>query len=389
MDEKPEIVFFAEHKLGGVQNFYYNLIRYPQTHFDIKWILIENENSVDAKPITPFDFPHEVFIIGKNENLYEYAKRLSKIVSDRPGAVVTNFSNELFMLHLYRKKKKTLYFICHDDLYLENAKKFEFLIDKYIAHNPFYFEEMRRWMPGRAEDVHYFPFGIDLKSGRRQPNFDKPLRLLFLARLDKKKGIYDLLEIDQYLFQRGIQVQWTVIGNGPERRDFEDQIKENARFRLFTNLNDAEKYSKLPHHDIFILPSRLDGVPLAMLETMGAGLVPIIYRFNPGIGMIFPAEAIIVDPGDINGMARAIHNFDSDRSLLESYSMACTNVIKARFNLEERNRAYFEFFSGYQLHKKPIRRKTIAYGGLLNNPVVPPFLRNTIRSMRNIFKSGL
>jgi glycosyltransferase involved in cell wall biosynthesis len=389
MDEKPEIVFFAEHKLGGVQNFYYNLVRYSQTHFDIKWILIETENSEDAKPIIPYDFPHKVFIIYKNETLYEYSRRLSELVSDRPGAVVTNFASELFMLHLYRKKNKTVYFICHDELYLDNAERFEFLIDQYIGHNPYFFEELRKRLPGRVNDVHYFPFGIKLPPERRQPNFDKPLRLLFLARLDKKKGIYDLLEIDQRLFQKGIQVQWTVIGNGPERMGFGEEIKANARFRLYTNLNDAEKYSKLPEHDIFVLPSRLDGVPLAMLETMGAGLVPILYRFNPGIGMIFPTEAMIVDPGDINGMAQLIQDFDSNRNLLESYSVACADIIRAKFNLEERNRQYFDFFSGYRLHKKPIRRKTIAYGGLLNNPVVPPFLRNTIRSVRNIFKSGI
>src|SRR5258706_3290662 len=227
MDEKPEIIFFAEHKLGGVQNFYYNLIHYSQTRFDIQWILVENENSEDAKPIVPFDFPHQVFRIYKDETLYEYSRRLSKIVSDRPGAVVTNFASELFTIHLYRKKNKTVYFICHDELYLDNAERFEFLIDKYIAHNPYYFEKLRTVLPSRTNDVHYFPFGIKLKSERRQPNLDRPLRLLFLARLDKRKGIYDLLEIDQDLFQKGIQVQWTVIGNGPERVEFKNRIKNN------------------------------------------------------------------------------------------------------------------------------------------------------------------
>jgi len=388
MDEKPEIIFFAEHKLGGVQNFYYNLIRYSQLQFDIKWILIENRNSDDAKPVIPFNFQHEVFIIYKNETQYEYSKRLSRLVSDRPGAVVTNFSSELYMLHLYRKRK-TIYFICHDELYLENAKRFEFLIDKYIAHNPYYFEELRRMMPGRANDVHYFPFGIELKSERRQTNFDRTLHLLFLARLDKKKGIYDLLEIDRALFRNGIQVQWTVIGNGPERINFENQIKNNSRFKVYSNLTDEEVSTMLRYHDIFVLPSLLDGVPLAMLETMAAGLVPIIYRFNPGIVKIFPTEAITVDPGDTDGMVNYIQKFERNRNLLESYSIACSQVIKARFNLEERNRQYFGFFSAYRSHKKPVRRKIIAYGGLLNNPLVPPFLRNAVRTIKNILKFGI
>jgi len=387
MDEKPEIIFFAQNKLGGVQNFYRNLIGHPQNCFDVKWVLIEIENSRDAKPVVPFDLPHEVFLIKSNDSIYDYSERLTKIVSDRPGAIVTNFVGELVMLHLHRKKNKTIYFICHDELYLENARRFGFLIDKYIAHNPFYFEELKRILPNRVSDIHYFPFGIPLKSGKREVNIDRPLRLLFLARLNEDKGIYDLPAIDQSLDQHGVNVQWTVIGNGPEKLSFEKIIEHNGRFKLFTNLSDAEVSAFVPHHDIFILPSRLDGVPLAMLETMSAGLVPIIYRFNPGIKMIFPEEAIIVEPGDIEGMTKAIARFNENRVQLEEFSKVCGESVKSKFNLNERNQQYFDFFSEFRIHKKPIRRKIIAYGGLLNNPMVPPWARNAIRSMKRILKS--
>jgi glycosyltransferase involved in cell wall biosynthesis len=386
MDERPEIIFFSEHKLGGVQTFYYNLIRYSETDLKVKWIMVEREADPDAKPIKPFDLPHEIFTIRKDESEYDYPKRLQHLVSDAPGAVVTNFPNELTMLHLHRKKNKTIYFICHDELYLGTAREFEFLIDCFIAHNPFFYEEMKRMFPHRAADIYYIPYGIVPHDIQREKNPDGPLRLLYLARLHHKKGIHELLSIDALLQKAQIPVRWTVIGNGPEKENFQQSITGNPRFQFYADLTNEEIAGYLSQQDLFLLPSRLDGVPLAMLETMSAGIVPIIYRFNQGIEMIFGNEATIVDSGDNQGIAATVTALHNDRVLLEQRSAICRACIHEKFNVVKRNKEYFDLFSRYRELKKSVRRKIPSYGGLLNHPAVPVFLRNGIRTLKKMMR---
>lgn len=383
MDERPEIVFFAQNKIGGVQTFYENLIRYPQTDADLKWILVEKEGDADARPFVPFNLEHEIFFIEKTESTYAYASRLHALVSSRPGAVVTNFRPELSMLHLHRKKNKTIYYICHDEVYLLHAKEYDFLIDVFIAHNPVFQEKLTALLPHRARDIYFIPFGIVPRTVvGRQPNLDRPLRLLFLARLHEKKGIHSLLPIDALLKAAGTRVQWTVIGNGPENERFAASIAGNPDFVLHTSLSNEAIIPYFARNDLFILPSSLDGVPLAMMETMSAGLVPVIYRFNDGIGKMFGEYSFITPVGDEAALAGSIIKLDQDRNLLASYSVRCASLIQEKYEVNIRNREYYNLFGRFRELKKRARYKIPDYGGYLEHPMIPQVVKKIIRVLK-------
>jgi glycosyltransferase involved in cell wall biosynthesis len=206
--------------------------------------------------------------------------------------------------------------------------------------------------------------------------------LLFLARLHEKKGIHSLLSIDALLKAAGTRVQWTVIGNGPERDRFANAIAGHPDFVLHANLSNEEIIPYFSKNDIFVLPSSLDGVPLAMMETMSAGLVPVIYRFNEGIEKMFGDYAFVTPVGDQAALAASITRLDRDRSLLASYSSRCAALIHEKYDVNIRNQEYYRLFGQFRLLKKPTRYKIPNYGGYLEHPLVPAIIRKIVRRMK-------
>ena len=73
-------------------------------------------------------------------------------------------------------------------------------------------------------------------------------------------------------------------------------MRNNFLFDTPTNTDGVLKHAS--NNDIFILPSRLDGLPVALLESMSVGLVPIISEFNPGIKKVVTEKEGYVVPGN-------------------------------------------------------------------------------------------
>ncbi|WP_028469768.1 glycosyltransferase [Neptunomonas japonica] len=118
-----------------------------------------------------------------------------------------------------------------------------------------------------------------------EPNISKcfpdridKLKLLFLSRVEKQKGIYELVSAVKILNESGYSVSLTIAGNGGEldvlkNKVSELNINEFIEFVGFVELDD--KSNLLKCSDVFCLPSYTEGMPNAVLEAMCFGL-PII-----------------------------------------------------------------------------------------------------------------
>lgn len=387
MVEKPELIAFSQNKIGGVQNFYFNILSNdPGDLFDKKWIFLDSDTEVEAKLPQPYNVCHEiVFHLNRNETTYQLAERLQELISKREGAILVNFSEELATLHIYRRQKKTIFFICHDEWYLKTAIQFAFLIDVFIAHNIEFYERMVALFPGREKDVYYLPYGVHLQSQKRKENHQDPLRIVFLARLTKNKGIYDLPSIQGKLASQGIAVQWTIIGDGPEKEELKCLMADNNSNVNYYSPSDSKGVLELlKQQDVYILPSRLDGLPVSMLEAMSVGCVPVISEFNQGIKKILPPTAGYVLPvGDIDAFANTIAVLHQNRNELEKRSILSKELIEKEYDIGVRARQYFDLFAQYKSLKKPRRFRLFRYGNILNHPLVPEIILRTVKKIKN------
>jgi glycosyltransferase involved in cell wall biosynthesis len=116
-----------------------------------------------------------------------------------------------------------------------------------------------------------------------------------VARLVPQKGL-DVL-IDALPRLSGPAAAWpvTLVGDGPERDRLQAQVKDlgvSDQLRCLGFRSDPERF--LADAAVFVLPSRFEGMPNALLEAMASGLAVIVTDASPG-----PLE--VVEPG-VSGM---------------------------------------------------------------------------------------
>ena len=119
----------------------------------------------------------------------------------------------------------------------------------------------------------------------RQPN---ELRILFLARVEKAKGIYELIEAIRRIRARCPQAELVIAGDGAEReRAQEYVVRAGADGVRFTgHVTGTDKIRLYEDADVFVLASYAEGMPNSVLEAMAQGL-PVITRPVGGIADFF------------------------------------------------------------------------------------------------------
>jgi glycosyltransferase involved in cell wall biosynthesis len=152
--------------------------------------------------------------------------------------------------------------------------------------------------------THGIVYGVpipDDESMRSRVDWSSPLRLLFAGRLiDSHKGILRLPQILAACRARGLPVQLTVVGDGPDRSRLEHDfaaagVHDIVHMRGALSQHDTAA-AMLEHH-LLLLTSNTEGLPLVMLEAMAAGCV-VVASHLPGI-----TDAAIDD--DVHGRLTA------------------------------------------------------------------------------------
>lgn len=102
--------------------------------------------------------------------------------------------------------------------------------------------------------------------------------VLYLARITESKGIDDVVEAFKKLYPI-LPFKLIVCGTGPSQVEFVAACEKlmNEDFEYRGVVSGKDKLSAIYSSDLFILPSRhSEGLPMSLLETMAAGLVPIV-----------------------------------------------------------------------------------------------------------------
>ena len=148
------------------------------------------------------------------------------------------------------------------------------------------------------------------------------VRLLFVGAMGKLKGERDLLQAVRSLLARNVSLRLSLLGHGAETIE--------ALCRQFHLQSRVEQLGPVPHHeryaffrraDIFVLPSYGEGMPMAVLEAMAAGL-PVIATRVGGIPELIDdgVEGFLIEPGDVRALADRIALLVTDEPLRQQMS---------------------------------------------------------------------
>ena len=383
----PSVVAVLPDKLGGALNIVEGLFRHRRPDgFGYGVILTHNLLSTDTRFDGRFSADCQATFEFKTpvENLHAVVRRLRADLPAGDGVLLTNDLLELAMASACDCGRTVIQILHADsDYYYDLAARHEDVIDAFVVYGRTMERRLKSRLPHRSEDVQFLPYGIP-EPPRRRTAVTGTLRLLFAGRLEHaQKGVLDLPLIDRMLADRGVDVQWTVVGSGPDEESLRDAWT-SSRVRFLGAKKHEEVIDIASAHDLFVLPTRWEGVPVALLEAMSVGLVPVVSRVESGVGEILTDSVTGLMPpvGNVAAFADAIAALDANRAKLESMSNAASSYVRSNHDIRERTDAYQALFARYQRLKRPrMRTGALPYGSRLDQPWLPNTAVRTVRSV--------
>nr|WP_290907306.1 glycosyltransferase [Anoxybacillus sp.] len=188
----------------------------------------------------------------------------------------------------------------------------------------------------KKEKIQILYNGVKISGSSPSRMNDIPI-CLFLGRLGKRKGTYDLIEAIRIIKDKGLKAKFLLAGDG-EIENIQQCIKDYNLGDYVETLgwiSGEQKLSLLQKADLFVLPSYNEGLPMAILEAMDFGL-PVISTPVGGIPEVIKNEenGFLVQPGDIKELASAIEKIIVDKNVRERIGMNNKQKIKEKFDLD-------------------------------------------------------
>lgn len=194
--------------------------------------------------------------------------------------------------------------------------------------------------------IHRLPNGVPVPETpwRRRDSWRDAPRASYVGRLAPEKGLDTLIEAWPIVLETFPNAHLTIHGEGPEGPSLDAGVGKLGLGESITLAGPSpDPTASLREADLFVLPSREEGMSIALLEAMALG-IPIVASSIPGNrrlisdfkdGRLAPVDdpealaRVIVEQWD--GFDRAFHMTRSARKKVEgSYSIASV----ARSHLE-------------------------------------------------------
>jgi glycosyltransferase involved in cell wall biosynthesis len=199
-------------------------------------------------------------------------------------------------------------------------------------------DELRRYAP-RARIV-VLPNGIEAGAPRAPGPDARRLVFGFLGRLEQHTKGLDLL-IDGFALYRaaGGSGTLTLLGSGPDESALHERARlaaGSARVRFAGECFGDEKRAELAKLDVFLHPSRHEGMPMAVLEAAGSGL-PCLLSRETNLAEAFERRAagLVLEPNDAPAIARALLRCEelARDGRLERMGRAARELVREEFEL--------------------------------------------------------
>lgn len=183
------------------------------------------------------------------------------------------------------------------------------------------------------------PNGVDLTKiiyNTIPSNNKVPRIIITTSRLVEKNAIDILIRAFAKVWKKFPDAWLYIVGDGLLRKELEDLSKSltlGESVRFFGSVSFEKIPQLLIEADIFVRPSRSEGLGTSFLEAMGAGL-PIIGTSVGGIPdfLIHEKTGLFCKVNDVEDLAEKISRLMNDRVLYEKLSLQGRELIERSYN---------------------------------------------------------
>ena len=215
--------------------------------------------------------------------------------------------------------------------------------------------------------ILYIPNGVEIPVETKSSSHPM-IHAVTTARMSKEKGIDVLLKAWANLSPDPTSLRLTIIGDGPQRYEIEMVAQELgiAKTIAFTGwVNNVHEY--LQETDIFVLPSRTEGMSNALLEAMSYGIPCIATNVGGNIELIrndgdnkivrgkfiITKNGLLVNPDDVEGLSQAMLYLIQNRSEREAMGNKGRQYIAKNYSIDLVADKYIE------LYQRMVSRKSL------------------------------
>lgn len=189
--------------------------------------------------------------------------------------------------------------------------------------------------------------GVD--TGRFRPPADPraadgPVRIVAVGRMVEEKDYPLLLKALAELKRAGLAFVAEVVGDGPlapQLRHLHAALDLGAQVRFLGRCEDIPEI--LRRSDIYVLSSKSEGMPIALLEAMATAL-PVVATAVDAVPEVIVdgINGLLVPPGDPRALAAALARLIADPELRARIGARGLRDVRTLFSIESTTQLYAE-----------------------------------------------
>lgn len=197
-----------------------------------------------------------------------------------------------------------------------------------------------------ADKLRLIPNGLDLSRFTPRPPRSVRRRVVMVANLRPEKGHDTLLAAAPRILAHFPDATFTLAGDGPRRAPLEALARElgvASRVRFLGECRDVAPV--LAEGDLFVLPSRSEAFPNALIEAMAAGL-PVVATDVGGIPeVVRPGDnGQLVPPDDPGALAGAVMALMDDPETAARLGRSAREDVERHYSIDRMVRRFEDLY---------------------------------------------
>ncbi len=364
-----KITFCAYDKpdsVGGPVTWLMHLLPALQRYgFDVNCLIFYHVGN--NGPLTEHLKKNNIALKGTSFNYYTEDNiqwLLQQLKSNQPDIFVPNLVVPAYLATPWIKKAGIkIIGVSHSDDPFYHAIQ-ELFIDgkeKFRAHGMIVVSKELEYQLNQSPQIaniklERIPYGVQIPKEKAEWN-DNTLKVVYVGRLsEEQKRISEVTKAFCKMVQEVPNTEAIIYGEGPDRNNVENILCSEGKglpVYLGGNIPALEMQQKLLDAHVIVLLSDYEGLPIAILEAMACGVVPVCLNMRSGITEQIKngVTGYIVSDRD-KDFIHTINKIASNKGLWQTISLNAKKVITDNFSMELCHHKYIKYFNSLAISKQ-------------------------------------
>ena len=194
-------------------------------------------------------------------------------------------------------------------------------------------EDARAWFPVKLQNKSTIIFNMVKPAFYNAPTPTLNKKIVSCSRIVEKKNLGMLVNAFEKIYEEDPEVELLIYGDGPYMEKLLEIVNNSsAKKHIYIKGQSDDVPKALSECSIFVLSSNFEGAPNSLMEAMAVGLACISTDCpcgGPRMLIDNTTNGLLIDVGDVDGLADAMRKLLSNNELCLKYGAAAKKRAEA------------------------------------------------------------